>query len=142
MADRLKLRAEDEEDLAVISAILQDALVTVGEMIYQPEEGRFAMVVNRFRWEAQPQEGGRFERIHSGLSFEGVSSAKTRGFDHRDADRILEILALHHEPGAVLFDFSGDGALRLESPRILCRFEDIGEPWPTPWRPRHPIEGR
>ncbi len=142
MGERLKLRAEDEEDLAVISAILQDALVTVGEMTYLPEESRFALVVNRFCWEAKPQEGGRFERIHSGLSFDGVSGVKIRGFDPRETDRILEILALRHEPGAILFDFSGDGALRLESARILCRFEDIGEPWPTPWRPHHPLEGR
>ena len=141
MAERLKLRAEDEEDLAIISAILQDALVTVGEMTYLPEERRFALVVNRFRWEMKPEEG-HFERIHSGLSFEEVSAVKIRGFDPRETDRILEILALHHEPGAILFDFSGDGALRLESARILCRFEDIGEPWPTPWRPRHPVEGR
>ena len=54
MADPLKLRAEDEEDLAVVSTILQDALVPVAEMAYLPEEKRFVLVANRFKWEAPP----------------------------------------------------------------------------------------
>jgi len=53
-ADALRLLARDEEDLAVISAILQDALIPVSEMAYLPDERRFALVANRFRWEAPP----------------------------------------------------------------------------------------
>ena len=47
----LKLRAEDTEDLAVISACLQDALVAVRDLAYAPEEHSFLFVANRFRWE-------------------------------------------------------------------------------------------
>ncbi len=63
MADPLKLRGEDEDDLAVISAVLQDALVAVGEMAYFPEEARFVLVANRFRWESPPA-GARQKRQH------------------------------------------------------------------------------
>ncbi len=141
MADRLKLRAEDEEDLAVISAILQDALVAVGDMSFLAEEGRFVLVANRFRWEAKPEDGGkRFERTLAGLAFENVAAVKMRGFDRRQHDRILEILAIRRDDEAIVIEFSSAGSLRLESARILCHIEDLGEPWPTHWRPKHPLD--
>jgi Protein of unknown function (DUF2948) len=141
MTGPLKLRAEDEEDLAVVSAVLQDALVPIGEMAFLPEEKRFVLVANRFKWEGEPLQGGKlFERTHTGIAFDEVAAVKTRGFDRKEADRILQVLAVRAEPGAVLFDFSGSDSMRLEVGRILCHLEDLGEPWPTPWRPRHPLE--
>ena len=135
---RLKLRAEDAEDLAVISAVLQDALVPVGEMAYLPDERRFVLVANRFVWERKPRDGKHYERTLAGIAFDEVDAVKIRGFDRGHPDRILQILAVHPVPGAILFDFSGNDSLRLETGRILCHLEDLGEPWPTPWRPRHP----
>ena len=141
MADPLKLRGEDEEDVAVISAILQDALVAIGEMAWLPEERRFVLVANRFRWEP-PESGPRkdFERRMSGLRFDEVRAVRRRGFNPRDADRLLVLLAIRAEPGAVHLDFAGGSSIRLEVERILCHLDDLGEPWPTRWRPRHPIE--
>lgn len=139
MDDRLKLRAVDEEDLAVISAIVQDALVAVGEMSFLAEEGRFVLVVNRFRWEAKPIDDTHYERTLTGLAFEGVEGVQLRGFDRRDRDRILQILAILREGKAIVIDFSGGASLRLEAERVRCRIEDLGEPWPTPWRPSHPL---
>ena len=147
MADKLKLklRAEDTEDLEVVSAVLQDALLPIGEMIFLPEERRFVLVANRFCWECAARgetpggsEGG-FARILTGVTFDAVSGVKVRGFSPNDRDRILEVLAIVPEPGAILIDFSGDESVRLEVDRILCHLEDIGEPWPTPWRPNHPL---
>jgi hypothetical protein len=139
MPDRLKLRAEDEEDLAVVSAILQDSLVPVADMTYLPEAQRFALVVNRFRWEREP-DGTRanHQRILTGICFSEVTAAKLQGFSRQDGDRLLEVLALHGGNGCVLIEFSGGARLRLEVGRLLCHVEDIGEPWPTRWRPRHP----
>jgi len=141
MADPLKLRAEDAEDLAVISAILQDALVAIGEMAYLPDEQRFVLVANRFRWE--PSESGvrqDFERRMSGLRIDGVKAVQRRGFHPRDGDRLLLLLAMRSEPGVIYFDFAGGSSIRLEVERILCHLDDLGEPWPTRWRPRHPVE--
>lgn len=136
----LKLRAADEEDLAVLSAILQDALVSVGEMVYQPEEKRFVLVANRFRWE--PEAGGTrrsFERILTGLRIDAVTKVRRRGVDPRDQDQILNLLTIRVEPDTLLLEFAGGASIRLEVERILCHLDDLGEPWPTRWRPKHPV---
>src|SRR3546814_12419703 len=52
----LKLRARDDEDLQALAALLQDALVPLSDMLYEPELRRFALVVNRFMWEAPGTE--------------------------------------------------------------------------------------
>jgi hypothetical protein len=140
MAERLKLRAEDPADLAVLSAVLQDALLPVVDMVFLPEEQRFVLVANRFCWEcASRGDKGGFERILTGVTFDAVSAVKVRGFSPNDRDRILEVLAIVAEPGAICIDFSGDDCMRLEVDRIVCHLEDLGEPWPTPWRPKHPV---
>jgi hypothetical protein len=136
----LKLRAEDDEDLAVISAILQDALVAVGEMVYLPDEQRFVLVANRFRWEPENHEPRRnFERTLTGLRIDGVRGVQRRGFHPREAERILALLAIRAEPGALRLDFAGGSSIRLDVERIVCHLDDFGEPWPTRWRPRHPV---
>jgi len=141
MADTLKLRAEDEEDLAVISAILQDALVAVGEMAWLPEEQRFVLVANRFRRETVPT-GSRpdLQRTMSGLRFDGVKNVQRRGFSPRDSERLLVLLAIRAGAGALYLDFAGGSSIRIEVDRILCHLDDLGEPWPTRWQPRHPVE--
>jgi hypothetical protein len=139
----LKLRAADAEDLAVISAILQDSLVTIGEMTYLPDESRFVLVANRFKWE--PQAGAtpaKGERVLTGLCIDGVKTVSRRGFSPRDSDRILALLALRPDEGdapALILDFAGGSSVRLEVGQILCHLDDLGEPWPTRWRPKHPV---
>jgi hypothetical protein len=137
MADRLKLRAEDDEDLAVLSAVLQDALVPVADMLFLAEEQRFILVANRFCWECSGNEG--YERILTGVTFDAVTGVKVRGFSPNDRDRILQLLAIVQEPGGIRIDFSGADCVRLEVDRIVCHLEDLGEAWPTPWRPKHPV---
>ncbi|HTZ80878.1 MAG TPA: DUF2948 family protein [Stellaceae bacterium] len=140
-ADALRLLARDEEDLAVLSMVLQDALIAVSEMAYVPEEQRFALVANRFRWEP-PIDGPRknFERRHTGLSISGITAVKRRGFSLADGDRILVLLAIRPIPGGLQLDFAGGASIRLETGEILCRLDDLSESWPTRWRPRHPVE--
>jgi hypothetical protein len=140
MAQALKLRGEDEEDLSVISAILQDALVAVGEMAYFPDESRFILVANRFRWEPQPGGDQRLERQLAGLRVHGVRGVQRRGFNPRDGERLLVLLAIRAEDNAVYLDFAGGSRVRLETDGILFYLDDLGEPWPTRWRPKHPVE--
>ena len=144
MADELHLRAEDVEDLAVLSSCLQDALVPLADMRYEPAERRFLIAVNRFRWEADT--GGRvarsFERIACGVAFEDVRGVRFRGIDPKKRDRLLELLAIvAHDEGAdgtaIELMFAGSGTIRLEVERIRIRLDDFGEPWPTRWLPRH-----
>jgi hypothetical protein len=144
----LKLRAEDADDLLVLSACLQDALVPVRDLAYVAEERTFVLVANRFRWEnrasASPETGER-ERVLCAVSFAGVSGVSYRGFRRSDEDRILALLAIRAVSvpsggAAVHLEFSGDAVIRLEVARILCLAKDLGEPWPTPWHPRHEEE--
>jgi hypothetical protein len=142
----LKLRAEDADDLAVLSACLQDALVAVRDLAYLAEEERFIFVANRFRWETGLRPLLREEphqRVLCVVTFGTVTAVAYRGFRRADEDRILCLLAIRSEGGdrgAILLEFAGDAAIRLEAARIECRAKDLGEPWPTPWRPRHDEE--
>jgi hypothetical protein len=141
MAEGLKLRAEDDEDVAVLSTVLQDALVAIGEMVYLLEERRFVLVANRFRWEPDAADAKRrFQRVFAGLRVDGVTGVQRRGFDPRDGERLLSLLALRAGGSSLFLDFAGGASVRLDVERILCHLEDLGEPWPTKWRPRHPLD--
>ena len=138
----LKLRAEDPEDLTVVAAMLQDALVPVCDMEYLPDERRFVLVANRFKWEKAVCERSAesFERTLTGLCFDNVDAVKTRGFSRGERDRILSVLTLEATPETVTIAFSSGASLRLDVAGIRCHVQDIGEPWPTPWRPDHPLD--
>ena len=141
----LRLRAEDEDDLALISAFLQDALVPVRDLAYVPGDRTFLLVANRFRWEdgiRRADSDGEFRRILCGITFGEVTAVFYSGFRRNEDGRILSLLAIRTESGAVRFEFSAGAAIRLEVARILCHARDIGEPWPTPWQPRHDLEER
>ena len=160
MSGALKLRAEDAEDYGVIAACLQDALVPVGEMQYLADEKAFVLVANRFRWEncseafdSPPAQAPQaevpdamfvacqaYERVNCALRIDGVAQVKRRGFAPKDRARVLEILHITTAPGAVELLFAGDAAVRLEGEGLVCRLQDMGEPWPTLWRPRHAAE--
>jgi hypothetical protein len=154
MAGGLHLRAEDEEDLAVISSCLQDSLVPLSDMRYEQAARRFTLAVNRFRWEegkSSPPGSAiaPFERIACGIVFDGVNKVSLKGIDQGKRDRPLELLAIvtggpaRRERGAaaggasILLVFAGGGTIHLESDSILCRLDDFGEAWPTKWQPRH-----
>ncbi len=151
---QLRLRADDEEDLAVVSAQLQDAIVPIGDMAYLKQQKRFVMVANRFMWEVGAVEdavlpsdddnaedtGPVFLRCNCGVRFEGVTGVSSYRLDLKDRGLILELLAIRWANGFTELDFSGDAKLRLEMKRPVCLIEDIGEPWPTTRRPSHEIE--
>jgi hypothetical protein len=140
MAEGLKLRAEDADDITVVSAMLQDAVVDVTDMVYLRDEGRFALVASRFKWENCPEGRpcDRFERVHTGISFEGVQAVKRRGIEGARRAGALELLTIRVDDGAIDLLFAGDGAIRLEVGDWRCHVADMGEPWPTAWRPQHP----
>jgi hypothetical protein len=149
----LRLRAEDTEDLAVISACLQDALVSVRDLAYDRDARVFVLVANRFRWEAggAGEGAGRpFERTLCGVTFDEIDGVVYRGFHRSEEDRILSLLAIRPVPGtgkglnstgaAIDLAFAGGATLRLTAAAIRCRVRDFGEPWPTVWQPDHPLD--
>jgi hypothetical protein len=145
----LKLRAEDAEDLAVISACLQDALIRVGDFSFEPRQQRFVAALSRFCWECETAGiplNRRHERVAAGLRFECVRSAKLLGIDQADRDRVLELLAVAAQPGPngnalVNLVFAGTAAVQLEVECIEAYLKDLDAPRPALLKPRHPLGG-
>lgn len=138
----LKLAATDPEDIAVLSALLQDAVIPISEMIYLAAESRFALVANRFRWEDAPAEkvsGRIYERVRCGVTFDRVTAVRRRNFDQAQRGQMFDLLALEATNAYVDLVFAGGAVIRLEVERILCHAEDFGDPWPTQWRPEHDL---
>lgn len=138
----MRLRAEDVNDLRVISACVQDALVPVSDIAYLKEDGRFVLVANRFRREAGKGSGRAGERILSGLSFEDVERVQRRGLAAGAVDGFLSLLSVElvraGEHGATVeLRFSGGATVRLTASRLQARLQDMGEGWPTQWAPTH-----
>lgn len=141
----LRLLAEDGEDLKVLSACLQDAVVKVGDFAFLPKERRFAFVANRFVWEcAADRKRGPFARVRAGAHFDDVKAVRQQNIRADAKDAVLELLALRFEPGAdgagaVVMEFSGGGAIRLEVESVNAQMRDLSAPWSTARKPDHKI---
>ena len=140
--DLLKLVALDREDLEIISAHLQDAVVKVDEIVWQPEAHRLVVALNRFDWEAATTETPAWQRRRSALRFDRVLSFKSRNVQPADKDKVLNLLALDFTEidapaGVVTLSFSGDVALRLEVECIESEVVDLGPVWATSCCPDH-----
>ena len=134
----LKLTAKDTEDLKVISAHMQDALVRLADIRYLAKSRQFAFVANRFAWEQQPKS----ERRRTGLHFEHVLSVKQHGIVTQAKDAILSLLAITFEPGpepsgAVVLTFSANCTIRLNVEYLDLHLKDLGGAWATDLTPHH-----
>lgn len=138
----LRLVALDPEDLAVLSAHLQDAIVRTGDLAFLADQQRFALVARRFEWESAENEPRR--RL-SGLHFERVKKVRTLNIDRSHADEPLELLAVTFEPaeapsGQVTLVFAGGKAVQLELECVEAQMKDLGPVWAAGARPSHNVE--
>lgn len=151
----LMLLAEDEQDLQVFSAYLQDAIVQMSEMAWLPSLNRFALALGRFRWEHEGKSNGLLgravhERIQTGIHFDTVLSVQHRNLPARDVLKgspadFLSLLAIEAEPlpngnVAISLIFSGDGAVRLEAECVDGHLQDLDLQWKTLRRPEHILD--
>ena len=102
MGDKLRLKAADCEDLAIIAACLQDARIPLREMVFAPGERRFMAAFTRYRREKQadPSSCDGLTECASALVFEGIEEVKHKGLELDDLDRELTLLTIATEPGA------------------------------------------
>lgn len=136
----LRLLAQDADDLKVISALVQDAVLPVTEMQHDRKHRRFALLLNRFRWEdrAEAERQGRaFERVRSVLLVEDVVKVQTSGFDRTDKDLVLSLLSLDFVPGPdgtgrLTLTLAGDGAVALDVEVLEVRLDDVTRPYRAP----------
>lgn len=138
----LRLIAMDDEDLAVVSANLQDAIVRVADMAWLPAEHRFALVASRYDWVAA--DAGRRERASCGLHFDHVRKVRLSGFDQKKKNQLLNLLGItfcvgEAPAGVVEIVFSGDAGVRLEVDCIEAQMRDLGVRWKARAQPGHEL---
>lgn len=147
----LLLRIEDEQDLAVLSAHLQDAVTAVGDFAYEKKRRRFAGVFNRFRWEAEGTSKlgpRRHSRIRAGVHFDDVLAVRSQNIRLEAKDAVVELLAIRFEKtggdedpaGTITFDFAGGGTIALDVECLEGHLTDIGQPWETTSKPEHDLD--
>jgi len=143
----LRLMAMDAEDLQIISALVQDAVFPASEMKWDTKVRRFALLLNRFRWEdadAAKTRSRNFERVQSVLVVEDVLKVSSQGVAPGDKDMILSLLALAFTPGPdgtgrLELTLAGDGAIALDVETLEVTLKDVTRPYIAPSRhqPRH-----
>lgn len=140
----LKLLALDTEDLAVVSAHMQDSVFKVADISYLPQSGQVSLVANRFAWEAEAQGDGTHQRRRTALNFKRVNAVRSVGFNRNDKDKVLSLLAIRFErkgegpEGTMELALSGAATIALDVECIEVQLADTGAAWETSWKPRHP----
>lgn len=133
----LSLRAESAADLGVLAALVQDAVLPVTEIRYEPKARRLSMLINRFRWEdkvAAEAERRPYERVQSLLVLSDVTQVASQGFDRKAADLVLSLLDIAFEPGAegvgrVVITLAGDGAIAAGVECLTVDLRDVTRPY-------------
>jgi hypothetical protein len=134
-AEPLRLLAEDADDLHIISAALQDAIMRPVDIVWEPPARRVTLQLSRFCWEC----GGT--RVMSAMQFGDVISVKSRRLP-RGPEHALELLAMDFEPaeapgGRVTLMFAGGGDLRIDVECLDAVLTDLSERWPARVAPTH-----
>lgn len=134
----LRLTAVDGDDLSVISAQMQDAVLKLADINFNSKRRQFALVANRFAWDAVPLK----ERRRTGLHFESVLNVKRAGLAQASADTILSLLAVtftqtDSPAGFVTLAFSGGHSIRLDVECLDAAMADLGPAWSTDSQPEH-----
>ncbi|WP_089989809.1 DUF2948 family protein [Cognatiyoonia koreensis] len=143
----LRLKALDADDLQILSALAQDAVFPANEMTWSRKDRRFAILLNRFRWEDADGASARkraYERVQSVLVIEDVMAVKKHGVE-KDAETVMSLLSITFEPaedgmGRVVLTLAGDGAIACDVEALEVMLKDVTRPYiaPSGKAPSHP----
>ena len=142
--DSLKLLALDAEDLAVVSAHLQDAVFKIDGLAFDARQHVFSVVVNRFVWETAASRGKSFERRRAVVAFKRVNAVRSIGIDRKDTSAVFSLLAVNFTPkgegpeGTLEVVLSGNASVALDVECVEVQLADTGGAWETSLKPRHP----
>jgi len=146
MSEALKLIAQTPVDLTIISSLMQDTTVLVGDMAWLPGDNRFALVGNRYRWEKKGWfRRPKGERVRAALHFSGVNSAQLSAIDLQQKDLVLDLLNVEaHEESqeagggvSILLNFAGSASIRLSAEAVDAVVTDLTDAWEAKARPTH-----
>jgi len=137
MSNILKLIAQDDEQLTILSSLAQDSIIKSNEMGYDKKNKRFALLMNRYRHEEESPS-----RIRTAIHFDYVNSVKSVGIDKQSKDDILVLLAIRFEDkskpsGLIFLEFSNNKSISFDVESIEAFLTDMGEPWKISNRPDH-----
>lgn len=146
-SEPLKLVALDQDDLKILSAHLQDAVLRLADMVYLPAEQHFAAILSRFDWLAAENADGKqsdLRRCRCALRFDRVKRAQVQKIRPGDPLAVAELLAITFEEleapaGYIILHFAGGGAVRLEVECIEAELHDAGQTWRASVKPVHKI---
>lgn len=141
----LHLKALEAADIPVISALVQDAVFPASEMSWRPRERRFAVLLNRFRWEDDGARRQSPERVQALLVIDEVQGVASQGVERGDKNTILSLLSLSFDPGPdgtgkVVLTLAGDGAISAQIEALDVTLKDVTRPYIAPSKsvPGHP----
>lgn len=139
----LKLLALDSEDLEVISASTQDAVIRVPDLGFAQGDRRFALLMNRYAWELGGDRS-KGQRKRAALSFARVNAVAVAGIDQNAQEGVLELLDIRFEEtdapaGTIELRFAGGGTIRLTVECVEARLEDLGAAWAAKAKPEHTV---
>ena len=142
----LRLKAETDGDLRVVSALCQDSVFPATEMEWDRKARRFAVLLNRFRWEhGGDRRGFPPERVQTVLAIDGVLSVRSMGVDRGDAELALSLLSVDWEPdrdaaGRIALVFAGGRAVSVDVECLDVTLKDVTRPYAavSGHAPRHP----
>lgn len=145
MSESLKLIAQSEKDVQIVSSLLQDMTVRIGDMAWLKAENRFAFIGNRYRWEKRGWfRRPKGERIRTAFHLDSVKVVKLHQIDLKDGDTVLELLDIEtqEQEGGTIFrlNFAGGATVHLEAEAIDGLVTDIGDSWEAIERPRHDLD--
>lgn len=141
MDTSLKLMAETAEDMRVVSAVLQDAIVRVGDIRLDLSAQTLTLVLSRFM-----HESDKTKRVKTGLRFHNILSMKAKGIDRTDPNAFLVLLSTEYaadekDPGGeVVLIFAGGGELRARAEYLETILFDYSEMRETKIQPLHPLD--
>jgi len=127
----LKLIALDADDLAVISAHVQDARVQPADIVWRQDEKRLVVGLNRLDWEQTLAGATSSRRLIAALRFDRVLACKSRNIDLEAPEATLELLWIEFHAsdppgGSALLMFGQGAALRLDVECLECELTDLG----------------
>ncbi|MGB3243379.1 MAG: DUF2948 family protein [Sulfitobacter sp.] len=141
----LNLGALDSADLEVLSSLVQDAVFPATEMRWDRKNRRFALLLNRVRWEDEGKTRHAPERVQSVMMVSQVDGVASQGVPQGDKDTILSVLTVTFEEtdapsGHVIVTLAGDGAIRLSVEALEISLKDVTKPYVAPSKklPHHP----
>ena len=144
IARPLRLIAESAEDVVVLSGLAQDAVFVLSEASWQTDKRRFAILINRFRWEDHAPSKPP-ERARALLVFDDVTHVVSQGLDHSDPEMVMSLLSIVWSPGAdgagrFELVLAGDGAIAVDAECVNVTLQDVTRPYlaPSGKTPEHP----